>query len=134
MSNNKGMTMADIRLRKQQLKDDLDVLEDNFEERIRSARTNILKSVNLYEPIKHLYPYASPAFKAKFDWLLRQARANKCHMVVRNFTDRVRLSAWSGSGAKRADEIAEQVGLDRKSTRLNASHVAISYAVFCLQK
>src|SRR5690625_6491269 len=25
-------------------------------------------------------------------------------------------------------------GLDRKSTRLNSSHVAISYAVFCLQK
>src|SRR5690625_5538073 len=24
--------------------------------------------------------------------------------------------------------------LDRKSTRLNSSHVAISYAVFCLQK
>src|SRR5699024_10199049 len=50
MSNNKGMTMADIRLRKQQLKDDLDVLEDNFEERIRSARTNILKPVNWDEP------------------------------------------------------------------------------------
>lgn len=44
--------MADIRLRKQQLKDDLDVLEGNFEERIRSARTNLLKSVNLYEPIR----------------------------------------------------------------------------------
>src|SRR5690625_3083165 len=26
------------------------------------------------------------------------------------------------------------VGLDRKSTRLNSSHVAISSAVFCLQK
>src|SRR5699024_11907241 len=25
-------------------------------------------------------------------------------------------------------------GLDRKSTRLNSSHVSISYAVFCLQK
>src|SRR5690625_6927049 len=25
-------------------------------------------------------------------------------------------------------------GRDRKSTRLNSSHVAISYAVFCLQK
>src|SRR5437870_9751673 len=25
-------------------------------------------------------------------------------------------------------------GLDRKSTRLNSSHVAISYAVFCLKK
>src|SRR5690625_6211227 len=26
------------------------------------------------------------------------------------------------------------IGLDRKSTRLNSSHVAISYAVFCLKK
>src|SRR5690625_6003959 len=26
------------------------------------------------------------------------------------------------------------VGIDRKSTRLNSSHVAISYAVFCLKK
>src|SRR5690625_5757835 len=31
---------------------------------------------------------------------------------------------------KRVDEITE----DRKSTRLNSSHVAISYAVFCLKK
>src|SRR5690625_6011847 len=28
----------------------------------------------------------------------------------------------------------ERVPLDRKSTRLNSSHVAISYAVFCLKK
>src|SRR5437870_6999771 len=27
-----------------------------------------------------------------------------------------------------------EVTLDRKSTRLNSSHVAISYAVFCLKK
>src|SRR5690606_41702887 len=27
-----------------------------------------------------------------------------------------------------------QVGRDRKSTRLNSSHVKISYAVFCLKK
>src|SRR5207253_9309291 len=26
------------------------------------------------------------------------------------------------------------IGVDRKSTRLNSSHVAISYAVFCLKK
>src|SRR5207253_10637443 len=32
-----------------------------------------------------------------------------------------------GSGANDAD-------IDRKSTRLNSSHVAISYAVFCLKK
>src|SRR5437870_6697590 len=28
----------------------------------------------------------------------------------------------------------EKISLDRKSTRLNSSHVAISYAVFCLKK
>src|SRR5207253_5728867 len=28
----------------------------------------------------------------------------------------------------------EELLLDRKSTRLNSSHVAISYAVFCLKK
>src|SRR5690625_2098459 len=30
--------------------------------------------------------------------------------------------------------IGEIIGEDRKSTRLNSSHVAISYAVFCLKK
>src|SRR5690349_22218542 len=28
----------------------------------------------------------------------------------------------------------ERLGIDRKSTRLNSSHVEISYAVFCLKK
>src|SRR5690625_5926876 len=30
--------------------------------------------------------------------------------------------------------VAELADLDRKSTRLNSSHVAISYAVYCLKK
>src|SRR5207253_8759657 len=30
--------------------------------------------------------------------------------------------------------IHQELMLDRKSTRLNSSHVAISYAVFCLKK
>src|SRR5207249_7373003 len=32
------------------------------------------------------------------------------------------------------EETAHNVTLDRKSTRLNSSHVSISYAVFCLKK
>src|SRR5690625_6148596 len=31
-------------------------------------------------------------------------------------------------------DIADMYIIDRKSTRLNSSHVAISYAVFCLKK
>src|SRR5690625_6699871 len=39
----------------------------------------------------------------------------------------------SGGQAQRA-AIARAMIQDRKSTRLNSSHVAISYAVFCLKK
>src|SRR5690625_6317895 len=31
-------------------------------------------------------------------------------------------------------EFVQEILIDRKSTRLNSSHVAISYAVFCLKK
>src|SRR5947199_7031960 len=32
------------------------------------------------------------------------------------------------------DDLSRQIRLDRKSTRLNSSHLGISYAVFCLKK
>src|SRR5690606_41293573 len=37
-------------------------------------------------------------------------------------------------GVHRVVGAAQQVEVDRKSTRLNSSHVKISYAVFCLKK
>src|SRR5688500_19803708 len=45
-------------------------------------------------------------------------------------------SACSGRGPRRATVIAVDDALlqDRKSTRLNSSHLVISYAVFCLKK
>src|SRR3712207_353003 len=36
-----------------------------------------------------------------------------------------------GMGVREADAAVADVGLDRKSTRLNSSHANISYAVFC---
>src|SRR5690625_5650661 len=36
--------------------------------------------------------------------------------------------------ADEGEDVNEGQLLDRKSTRLNSSHVAISYAVFCLKK
>src|SRR5690554_1174228 len=43
-------------------------------------------------------------------------------------------SRVAGQGDQRADQLWERSRLDRKSTRLNSSHVRISYAVFCLKK
>src|SRR5438067_4502617 len=48
-----------------------------------------------------------------------------CQLVVRPAPAR-------GSRPRPPREVAPQ--LDRKSTRLNSSHVSISYAVFCLKK
>src|SRR5690625_6508853 len=42
-------------------------------------------------------------------------------------------AAW-GATAVVAVAAVTAAGRDRKSTRLNSSHVAISYAVFCLKK
>src|SRR5690625_6562321 len=56
-----------------------------------------------------------------------------CHITGENTSDNVALAngklVLSPEGAK---ELIDEI--DRKSTRLNSSHVAISYAVFCLKK
>src|SRR5256885_6371373 len=38
------------------------------------------------------------------------------------------------SGCHDVELVIDEVELDRKSTRLNSSHLVISYAVFCLKK
>src|SRR5690554_7685372 len=48
------------------------------------------------------------------------------------------VNTWMHAGAIRVnkEKMSKSLGnfLDRKSTRLNSSHVRISYAVFCLKK
>src|SRR5690625_6358104 len=57
----------------------------------------------------------------------------------------VKVIAQNGYHSSQVSKIAKEAGVadgtiylyfkkDRKSTRLNSSHVAISYAVFCLKK
>src|SRR5437868_8057163 len=41
---------------------------------------------------------------------------------------------WMACAVLSAQGIGWCIPLDRKSTRLNSSHVSISYAVFCLKK
>src|SRR5690606_41204379 len=47
------------------------------------------------------------------------------------------IAAWSCIDARNLDQAQRHLNesaTDRKSTRLNSSHVKISYAVFCLKK
>src|SRR5205814_3188863 len=41
---------------------------------------------------------------------------------------------FGGQGTALTPGSAAELGKDRKSTRLNSSHLGISYAVFCLKK
>src|SRR5690349_22876640 len=50
-------------------------------------------------------------------------------VLVFEIDEHLHLDAARVAGADRGNRIA-----DRKSTRLNSSHVEISYAVFCLKK
>src|SRR5215475_15049617 len=45
-----------------------------------------------------------------------------------------RLLIFLSERASEGQESVGELGRDRKSTRLNSSHVKISYAVFCLKK
>src|SRR5690606_40929300 len=44
------------------------------------------------------------------------------------------ICRWRGGSPRRVRPPVAQLARDRKSTRLNSSHVKISYAVFCLKK
>src|SRR5256885_1154931 len=61
---------------------------------------------------------------------VERMRAFKDHFVRRQ--DALRLHEALGFRFKVFEQIKQQI--DRKSTRLNSSHLVISYAVFCLKK
>src|SRR5436305_12089946 len=63
-------------------------------------------------PRSTLFPYTT---------LFRSQRAERDALLLQHLAE-----VGAGGGAA--------VGRDRKSTRLNSSHVRISYAVFCLKK
>src|SRR5436309_6852228 len=56
--------------------------------------------------------------------------------LFRSLRARVRAAGAGEDGRSPRAAAAERAGphVDRKSTRLNSSHVKISYAVFCLKK
>src|SRR2546426_9409005 len=70
-------------------------------------------------PRSTLFPYTT-LFRSGFTLTI---------LLLATFTTRLRRSARYGIISYLAD-----LRKDRKSTRLNSSHLVISYAVFCLKK
>src|SRR5688500_19182763 len=83
----------------------------------------------------HLPKRADSLVKKRFlsDQRLFRHFAEPRHQLARRQThERFSVDHHTRSLMKRADKVLSR--LDRKSTRLNSSHLVISYAVFCLKK
>src|SRR5256885_11686719 len=76
-------------------------------------------------PRSTLFPYTT---------LFRSTRDDR--EAVLRAGARMRQDREGGADARIAHRASRElrVGADRKSTRLNSSHLVISYAVFCLKK
>src|SRR5690606_41682701 len=59
---------------------------------------------------------------------------NRFYGVFSLGTDHYNYEVGSEGNPVNAYALSYSIGQDRKSTRLNSSHVKISYAVFCLKK
>src|SRR5690625_6525116 len=75
-------------------------------------------------PMPRFFFFTHPATPQIYTLSLHDALPISCEQLPP-------ATAWPGPGDGKD---APPPGPDRKSTRLNSSHVAISYAVFCLKK
>src|SRR5690625_6441503 len=80
--------------------------------------------------LARLVPPSFPTRRSSDLFVAPQALRSRIHADHRGKRECSVLRA----GAARPRNSAARKCLDRKSTRLNSSHVAISYAVFCLKK
>src|SRR5690606_41726161 len=83
-----------------------------FRSELEQFRLRYLGAKNSIKPLFAMMKDVTPEQRKEFGLLLNEAKQK----------------------AEKKFEIAQDALKDRKSTRLNSSHVKISYAVFCLKK
>src|SRR5256885_10544360 len=78
-------------------------------------------------PRSTLFPYTT-LFRSVDDLVERRSLGERLHelLVVEDPLADLREALFR--------QVEQRAALDRKSTRLNSSHLVISYAVFCLKK
>src|SRR5256885_5649979 len=85
-------------------------------------------------PRSTLFPYTT-LFRSE---LARRRELARERLVVESQPDRASTQGRWGAGSRTTTSPASlgptTAPRDRKSTRLNSSHLVISYAVFCLKK
>src|SRR5699024_3431892 len=100
------------------------------------SRNNYKLTKQRKELLKYLYQFQSEYINvSQVDEFMHQLYPKMSHNTIyRNIRDFDRLGIVEMQTRQGVLQVKYQCDLDRKSTRLNSSHVSISYAVFCLKK
>src|SRR5437868_2246852 len=96
--------------------------------RERFGRQNTAAHVPVFQDRHTGVPHGSLFFEHP----LNRAGGNRAQLSLEQIEN---IHRWAAlANPEQALCVAEAIDEDRKSTRLNSSHVSISYAVFCLKK
>src|SRR5690606_42096793 len=96
----------------------------------RARRSNELEPISLHDAL----PICGPAARCCCRWLLLRHTHKRCCLRPRHLAESSRVLKSPPSMRHSLLRFPCRAFRDRKSTRLNSSHVKISYAVFCLKK
>src|SRR2546426_6182833 len=85
-------------------------------------------------PRSTLFPYTTLFRSLKLPWLGEQLRDLTARAAQDPHALGAELRKLTDHSFEEITHIVGEISRDRKSTRLNSSHLVISYAVFCLKK
>src|SRR5690349_23696778 len=85
-------------------------------------------------PRSTLFPYTTLFRSPRRGIRRRERRERRLHSARRDPVAGIAERAAEGELERETEHVVRRLARDRKSTRLNSSHVEISYAVFCLKK
>src|SRR5205807_10062636 len=102
---------------------------------IHHTSTPQISTLSLHDalPISLIIPPYCPQHRRPGFFYDQEAAAARWNRVS-CFIDHIRINAGKGQGRGAGFGRYNSRQEDRKSTRLNSSHLVISYAVFCLKK
>src|SRR5690606_42025491 len=90
-------------------------------------------SLTRHPPTFTLFPYTT-LFRSICPYRANSDKINEKHLCIFAFVKIGLMIVCYPKPSHYKEKLCTWTMLDRKSTRLNSSHVKISYAVFCLKK
>src|SRR5690625_1298763 len=145
MSNKKPNTSKIIELAKQKSKDAEKQVFSTIKSMIKNRKAINFNTVSKESMVSKSFLYKNTGIRNKID-MLRNEQGNLKNVINHKSNTsekskdiiieslKFKIEHLEKENKELKEALETKYSEDRKSTRLNSSHVAISYAVFCLKK